>query len=554
MTSVSFQQGDATWEKWRQKAKTDLYFLVGTVLGMADKIPMEEHAHKAMCKVVEGKTGVPDLDNAPFILLLLPRDWGKSGIVTKGLPIQNLLNDPDSAGLLFNEKEKTAAQFLESIKHTFTNNDLFRALFPELIPEDDAKWNATEINVSRETGRSEPSVMVAGVGAAIAGNHPDWIIVDDMISREAAEAARRGNWEIMEGINRWIHTLEALLSNQSSLKRRIIFIGTHWFYNDCYDHLIRYFGGDQPPDEWLLTVTVEDGKKQTLPVQKYGPLVVFQRSVREDNQWSWPGKYDEASMLRLQAEDPVLYACNYLNSPIMSATSVFRPEWIKDKTFTWLGPDTVQFLNMAGVKTTLHLQQCDIVMLMDPGGFRKSKITVGDRARAALWVLAHTPGGEILLLDCWSEKDTYIEAQRQLIAKAVRYKPRKIGIENAGQQLAFIDDCRKKVTGNPPQGAGVMCVVEDLTHEGKEKDDRISMLEPFFQRGMIYLGPGAGFTEFRTQYLQFPRTARRDLLDALAYLPKVLRPRNTMGSIHQQKQSEMAEYYRRRRLPPGVRR
>ena len=548
---LTFTPGDATWDKLRLRCKTDLQFLASTVLGLSDKIPVRDHAHKLLCRVVEGRTGIPEVDTAQFLLLKLPRDWGKSSLVTKALPLQNLINDPNSAGLLFNEKEKTVAQFLESIKHTLEQNDFFKALFPELVPQDYAKWNATEINIPRETGRSEPSVMVAGVGAAIAGNHPDWIIVDDMISREAAEAARRGNWEIMEGVNRWVHTLEALLSNQSTQKRRIIWIGTHWFYNDCYQHLIEYFGAGHEPEEWLATVTVENGRRQTLPIRKYGDLVVFERSVREEGQWSWPEKYDEDTMLRLQEQDPILYSCNYLNQPTVSATATFKNEWLK--AFKWLGPETVQYLNPGGILTTLQLAQLDLQMIVDPGGFKKSKLTVGDRARGAIWVIGHTPTGEILLLDCWSEKDTYIEVLRQIVAKAKRYRPRKVGIENAGQQIVFIDDARKQLTAPHPTGAGLPLTVEELDHEGKDKDDRISMLEPFFQRGMIYIGPGAGFTEFRTQYTQFPRTARRDLLDALAYLPKLLRPRAAQTNTARQ-QLELAEYYRKRGITPGVRR
>lgn len=488
-------------------------------MGYGEHVPMREHAHRLLCRIVEGSTGNPEIDDAPYLLLLLPRDWGKSAAVTKCLPIQYLLRDPNTAGLIFNEKLETAGQFLESIKYAFDSNELFRSLFPELIPpsKQDTTWSGTKIKIERDTGRSESSVMVSGVGAAIAGNHPDFIIVDDMISREAAESARRGSWEIMESVNRWVHTLEALLSSGSPHKRRIVFIGTRWYHNDCYDHLKEYFGFGQEPKTWQLTIPVEDGAKQTLPVSRYGDLVVFERSVMEDGQWSWPEKYDEEKMLRMQAQDPILYSANYLNNPSSAANATFKNEWLKE--FRWLDKSTISYVTPLGVKTALNLQQLDRYMIVDPGGFGKG---TEDRARSAIGVLGHTPTGEHLFLDVWSEKDTYITAQKQIVAKARQYGVRKIGIEREGQQVVFIDQVRRML-----REAGLVdVVVEELKTDGKVKDDRILLLETYFQRGLFYCGTGAVFSEFRTQYNQFPRSARRDILDMLAYMPKMVRPRS----------------------------
>ncbi len=543
MSQLAFQPGDQAWHAMRAKALKSLKFFASTVMGYQDMIPMRDHAHELMCRVVEGSTGCPEVDEAPYVLVLVPRDWGKSAIITKAYATQLLCKNPDTGILIFNEKEATASQFLESIKHQFDRNELFRALFPELVPssKQDTQWSATKIVIPRTTGRSEPSVMVAGVGAAIAGNHPDVIFFDDMISREAAEAARRGNWEIMASVNRWVHQAEALLSNQSPFKRRMIFIGTHWYHDDTYEHIQQYFGSGHETKEWLLSVTVEGGRKQTLPVKRMGDLVVFERSVREEGQWSWPEKYDEERMLRLQAEDPVLFACNYENRPSTDATSVFRQEWLK--TFTLLDKNTVSYVNPAGQKTMLHLQQCDIVMLVDPGGFGTKKSE--DRARGAVVVVAHTPTGEYLVLDVWSDRDTYVVCQQRAVALAKQYRPRKIGIEVAGQQRVFFDQLREMLTL-----AGLLVTVEELHTENQNKDDRILQLEPYFQRGLMYIGTGAIFAEFRSQYGQWPRSARRDLLDALAYLPKMVRPRMIRpGDPLIRRQQEIQTYYQRRGLP-----
>jgi hypothetical protein len=75
-------------------------------------------------------------------------------------------------------------------------------------------------------------------------------------------------------------------------------------------------------------------------------------------------------------------------------------------------------------------------------------------------------------------------------------------------------------------------------------------LEPYFQRGQFRIGTGAAFHTFREQYTQFPRTARKDVLDVLAYLPRVLKPntRGTPGSAAARQQAELAAYRQRRGL------
>ena len=547
---LAFQPGDATWTKMREKGKSDLYFLAHTILGYGEKIPMRRHAHDLLCRVAQGTTGCPEIDHASILKLLLPRGWGKTSVITISQTLQYLIQDPETSVLLCNEREQNAKDFLTEIKYQIQGNELFRALYPELVPPSfqDTEWSGTRITVPRKSGRKEPSVFVIGVGGTVTGMHPDHIIVDDMISREAAENARRGAWQIMEEVNRWTHTLEALLSQRKSVRgHRICIIGTRWFFSDCYDHLDLYFGGDGEEQEWLLSVPVEGGKKQTMPVKLKGRMATFMRSAIEDGQSSFPEKWSLDDLAQLQAGDPILFSANFLNNPASSDAATFKPEWLK--TYTWLDPTTVKYVNSTGQSQALNLAQCDIVILVDPGGFGARRTE--DRARSAIWVVGHTPNGEYLLLDCWSDKDTYLVAQQRLVSLVKRYRPRKLGVEVEGQQRVFYDQTKELV-----QATGLPLAVEELHTEGKNKDDRILQLEPYFQRGVMYIGTGAVFTEFRTQYSQFPRSARRDLLDALAYLPRLIKPRlpglGTGPDLLARKHAQLTAYYQRRGMsPPG---
>ena len=78
--------------------------------------------------------------------------------------------------------------------------------------------------------------------------------------------------------------------------------------------------------------------------------------------------------------------------------------------------------------------------------------------------------------------------------------------------------------------------MEPITPRNQAKEQRILELEPFFQQGRMYIGTGPEWLEFRQQYSQFPRAARRDLLDALAYGPVVWRKAPLAGQSHEARQ------------------
>ena len=215
LQQITFTKGDETWKAWRRRATEDLYWFASVVCGYGEPVGMTEGMHKLMCRVVERKTGVPEIDGKKYRMVLMPRGTGKSTLVSQAYILQRICKDPNIAVLLCNEKLENAQSFLSAIKHQFEQNELFRALFPELIHPDTgkAKWNETEINVPRTTGRKEPTIRCTGVGAALASQHPDLIIVDDMLSREAAENARVGGGHLTGSINRWVAQLQPLLNH-----------------------------------------------------------------------------------------------------------------------------------------------------------------------------------------------------------------------------------------------------------------------------------------------------------------------------------------------------
>lgn len=539
---LRFEQGSPQHNALRERFLTDLYWAASVVLGYGEQVPMREHAHRALCRIVESRTGCAEIDNRHVQKLELPRDWGKTTILTRSRVVQLIAGNPNISILLCNEKEQNAQDFLAAVKWHFESNDFFRALFPEIIPPDfnQTVWSAKRIVVPRATGRSEPTVFITGVGGTVTGMHPDVIIVDDMISREAMENARSGSWQIMHQTNRWINSLPALISKQYK-DWRIYFMGTRWWHGDSYEHVDLAFGYGETPRVFNMRIALPDGTTQVLPMSVIGDLVSFRRAAIEHGRSAFPEKWSLEDLAKLRLRDEALFACNYMNQPSDERTSTFKESWLR--YYEWVTDTQLSYVDNGGKRHVITTSDLDVQFFVDPGGFAKRQME--DRARPAVAVVGDDRRGQWLVLDIYNDNDTYLACIEHICAWVTRYHPRKIVVENAGQQIAFIQLLR-----NTLRDKGLQVAVEEVKTGQKNKEVRILGLEPFFQRGQILVGKGAAFHTFREQYMQFPRTARVDVLDVLAYVPQFVkaagsgRPRSTQ----ERRDAELAEYRRRRGL------
>jgi hypothetical protein len=547
-----FVPGDEKWQKTRQRCLTDLYFFASEVLKYGHKVPMTEVAHKLLCKIVERRTGVPALDKAWVRKFEMPRGTGKTTVVTKAYILQKICANPNIAIMLVNENEGTAKAILGEIKSQIESNEFLRILFPEIIPTDfkDTTWSATQITVKRTESRNEPTIFIVGVGGTKTGMHPDLIFVDDMLSREAMESARSGSVaDVMGQINRWIHQLVPLLSGAAD--RSIDFIGTRWWHGDSYEHLEESFGYGQDPQHYMLKAKLSDGSTQHLSAYRKGDIVVFRRAAIEDGQPAFISlnkeKYGLEGLAKERMRDPELFAANYMNNPSDEMTATFKESWLRFYDWTEdTSGDQLSFTDVAGKRRTVDLRSLDVLAFVDPGGFGHNK--GGDRAWAAVVVTGSTPDGLHLILDIYSERGTYVQAQQAFLGFCRRYGVRKAFVERAGQQLVFIDQLRDYT-----RKEGLSVVIEEATTGVKSKDDRILGLEEPFQRATIFVGRGAKFGEFRDQYQKFPKITRKDVLDALSMAPGRWKRAGIGNRSAQQRQSaEIASYFQKRGINPAA--
>ena len=486
-----------------------MFWFCDVVLGYGAVVPMSVPAHFLLCRFAERRTGCKELDNVHIRMIQMPRETGKSTLITQGLAIQKACANPDTSILLVNENISTANAFLTSIKRQFESNEYLRALFPEVIPEDfkQTRWSEMAATLKRGTHRKEPTFFTVGVEGTVTGMHPDTIICDDMISREAMENARAGNWTIMEKVNRWVHQLMPIVNKGADFWELIV-IGTRWWRGDSYEHIEEGFAYGEPRRMFSMVARLEDGSTQHVPAFRRGDIALFIRSAIENGASIFPEKWSLDDLAKLRVLDSALFACNYQNQPSDEVTSVFKSEWLR--YYTQPVRESYQYKDNEGKDQYVALPDLDRLMVVDPAF---SDVVKSDRSRAALVVTGTTSGGEHLILEAEAVRESTETLIQRAVSMVQRYRPRKLCCERIAQQIAFIILLRQAL-----EKAGCPVPMEEVLPSGRMKELRIRGLEPYFQRGSIYLNRGQ--QALLDEYKDFPRGRHMDVLDALAYLPE----------------------------------
>ena len=504
--SLTITQGSPEWHALRKRALTDLFWFADVVLGYGDKVPMTPHTHYAMCRFAERRTGIPQLDDAHYRMVSVPRGVGKTTLITRARSIQLALAHENCAILIANERQDNANAFLAEIKSHFESNDFLRALFPERMPTDFLRnWSAENAFLPRSQSRVEPTFMTIGVGGTITGMHPDVIICDDVISREAMENARAGSWQIMERTNRWINQLIPLLNLNSPIYE-IFVVGTRWWQGDSYEHVERSFGYGEAEQKFLLKTKLTDGSTQVLPATRRGDLAIFRRAIIEDGACIFPEKYSLDDLAKIKVRDPELYSANYENNPTSQLIAVFKIGWLRYYDFDT--PRQVHFTDRDGKERFVLTDDLDCVLSVDPAFAEGGE----GHSRAALVLTGSTEDGHRLLLVADAKKGGAEVLTQDIVALCRSWKPRKLLIERAGQQAAFILYVRQAL-----EKAGLYTPIEEVTPGGRKKAVRIATLGPYFQRGTVYVKRDQ--LDFLHEYETFDRGEFADILDALAYQP-----------------------------------
>ena len=203
----------------QELCKTDLRFLCKNVLHMTF---WEDSLHNDLVR----ELNLSDKKK----LILMPRGHLKSTIVTVGWSIQQVLKDFNIRILITNAVWDMAKKFLREINGLLTTKSNLSDLFGQFDGVG-SKFTEAGLTIAQRTSGviTAPTVSTAGIETALAGNHYDIIIHDDLV-----EESNINTPEQIQKVIRFYQNSLDLLDPGGIM----IIIGTRWAMTDLYGHLI----------------------------------------------------------------------------------------------------------------------------------------------------------------------------------------------------------------------------------------------------------------------------------------------------------------------------
>ncbi len=438
----------------RELCKTDLFFLLYFVLG----IKTVNHIW-----VVDRIREVEALHDGT--LDLWSREHFKSTILTYGLIIQDLLNNPEERIGIFSHTGAIAKAFLHRIKLTFESNDLLKLLFPDILYSDpknqSPKWSVDDgIIIKRQSVYNEASIEAYGfIDSMPTSKHYTIRVYDDIVTDKSVTTPE----QIKKTDMAW--KLSQFLKARHGTVR---VTGTRYHFADQYEKL-------KASGAWKV--------RERVGVVDNVPLVLTQEELDEFKRVVCEGS-------------TYVYNCQMLLDPVAEEAQEFKRGWLR-------------------YYRSLPIGAMNYYLFVDPANEKKEKGSGSDYTVMWLWGL--DPLGNYFLVDMIRERLNLFERWKALVRFMQKYPhTRRVYYEQYGMQ-ADIQHFESKMRED-----GIYFSIEPMGGKLK-KTDRIRKLIPLFEDGKVYLPEilpsetdGRDLTkEFvEEEYLLFPYSSHDDMLDA----------------------------------------
>lgn len=214
-------------EARRWLGRHDLFFLMIKLLRRPD---INKAWLFARCREVQEK---PD-----GYLDLWAREHGKSSIITFGLTIMDILNDPELTVAIFSHTRPVAKAFLRQIKVEFETNTYLCQLYPDVLYDQphkqSPKWSEDDGIVVRRRGNPKEATVESWglVDGQPTGRHFKLRVYDDVVTRESVTTSE----QIEKTTRAW--ELSDNLGVQTEQGGRSRHIGTRYSLFDTYASIL----------------------------------------------------------------------------------------------------------------------------------------------------------------------------------------------------------------------------------------------------------------------------------------------------------------------------
>ena len=462
---------DNDTESMRTLCRTDLFFLLVCACKRRD---LDTDFHYARCKEV---SQAPD-----GYLDLWFRESGKSSLITFGLNIQDILNDPEVTIGIFSHTRPIAKAFLSVIAREFEINTFLQDLFPEILYKNPAKesprWSLDGgIVVKRQGNPKEATVEAHGlVDGQPTSRHFQILCYDDVVVPASVTSPEMIDkttdaWSLSGNLG-----AERTLLDGTKMPCRKRYIGTRYHHNDTYKIIL---------------------DRGAAAARTYYPTDLGKDDVDVNGV---PTLFDLKYLKQKRKDQGIfIYGCQMLQDPTADKVAGFQTDWLRYYTIL------------------RNYHDWNMYLLCDPSSEKKesSDFTV-------MAVIGLAPDGNYYLVDAVRDKMNLTERTKKLFELHRKWNiGNKVGYEKYGMQ-ADIEHIKYI-----QEQEGYRFNINELG--GKmPKNDRIRRLVPIFEQGRFYIpyrllfvtgeGKGADFIDLflKNEYSDFPVSQHDDILDCLS--------------------------------------
>ena len=393
---------------------------------------------------------------------LWAREHYKSTILTYGLPIQELVKNPDERICIFSHTRGIAKGFLRQIKQTLEDDIPLKHWFADIFyphPKKEApKWSEDDgLVIRRRSNPKEASIEAWGiVDGQPTSKHFTTRIYDDLVTDTSVTTPE----QLKKSEDAF--SLSHSLGTDGGTKR---VIGTHYHFADLYMALKK-----NPSYRVRIYPATHDGTATGAPV------MLSQARLDELRR-------DQSSYV---------FSCQQLLNPIAADEQKFKQEWIKEYT------------------TPPH--PMNQYILVDPANEKKKKSDY-----TTLAVIGICPLGNRYLLKLVRDK-LNLRERWELCRDTVRAYPKATFFyEKYGK------DSDDFYFGEQQQAEGVYFTINTMAGN-VSKQDRILRLQPICEHGRFYVPRNGLYHNSENmvqvfideEYLRFPFAAHDDLLDVIS--------------------------------------
>ena len=419
-------------------------------------------------------------------LIILPRGFAKSTLVTIGFSGWRIGNDPNIRIMVVSHTEDQAASHLRGIEGVF-KEEKYKSVFGDMIPENPkvtrTTWTGSDkVVAKRSRNLRQPTLKALGSGSQKSiGTRCDLLVIDDIISQEHASspAMRDAAW------NYFNSALRYTLQDENSSE--IIIVNTRYHSDDVAGRLKKLYEEEEDPNEFMVL-----------------DIPALLRDAEGEEYSIWEDRFPTEALKADRVRNYFEFQSNRMNDPI-------------DMTNLRLG----DYLDYFPEHEFYKIQDdCEYFFGIDPNTDRE---TMDKDAFAVIVVGVHKHTKRVYIVDLlWTIEDLGV-VRDKFRALAYKWKPKAMILEENGAQglYATLFNENQEYLNYP--------FVKKT--ETEKKEDRIIRMASHFMAGRVHIlgfadpngrmHPTARLDQFRLEWVAFPESKEYHY-DALDACEKVL--------------------------------